>query len=251
MTKCAPSTLYGPRSCGPGRNKRGKEGTAAFEYRAVEELLILSKSLSRGNHTPDPLDAFLIYEPKKRLIQAPSFRDKVVQRAENDFVIYPELSPSLTRNTYAAQRGKGTHQGVEHLAENMRTYFLRRKGADEAARKAARSPLPARGGVGLRRRAVIKGDVRHFFQSIDHERLKRALAERFPDKRMQRLMWAYIDQVEGLALGHQSSHIFAVYFTHSIMHFINEKLGLALSGMYNDDWYVICPDMETARRPCG
>lgn len=229
------------------KNKRSKEGTAAFEYRAVEELLILSKSLSRGNHTPDPLDAFLIYEPKKRLIQAPSFRDKVVQRAENDFVIYPELSPSLTRNTYAAQRGKGTHQGVEHLAENMRTYFLRRKGADEAARKADGLPYRPMEEWDYADGAVIKGDVRHFFHSIDHERLKRALAERFPDKRMQRLMWAYIDQVEGLALGHQSSHIFAVYFTHSIMHFINEKLGLALSGMYNDDWYVICPDMETAR----
>ena len=229
------------------KNKRSKEGTAAFEYRAVEELLILSKSLSQGNHTPDPLDAFLIYEPKKRLIQAPSFRDKVVQRAENDFVIYPELSPSLTRNTYAAQRGKGTHQGVEHLAENMRAHFLRRKGADEAARKAAGLPYRPMEEWDYADGAVIKGDVRHFFQSIDHERLKRALAERFPDKRMQRLMWAYIDQVEGLALGHQSSHIFAVYFTHRIMHFINEKLGLALSGMYNDDWYVICPDMETAR----
>lgn len=229
------------------KNKRGKESTAAFEYRAVEELLILSKSLSQGNHTPDPLDAFLIYEPKKRLIQAPSFRDKVVQRAENDFVIYPELSPSLTRNTYAAQRGKGTHQGVEHLAENMRAHFLRRKGADEAARKAAGLPYRPMEEWDYADGAVIKGDVRHFFQSIDHERLKRALADRFPDERMQRLMWAYIDQVEGLALGHQSSHIFAVYFTHSIMHFINEKLDLALSGMYNDDWYVICPDMETAR----
>ena len=229
------------------KNKRSKEGTAAFEYRAVEELLILSKSLSQGNHTPDPLDAFLIYEPKKRLIQAPSFRDKVVQRAENDFVIYPELSPSLTRNTYAAQRGKGTHQGVEHLAENMRAYFLRRKGADEAARKAAGLPYRPTEEWDYADGAVIKGDVRHFFQSIDHERLKRALAERFPDERMQRLMWAYIDQVEGLALGHQSSHIFAVYFTHSIMHFTNGTLGPARAGMYSDDWYVICPDMETAR----
>lgn len=175
------------------KNKRGKEGTAAFEYRAVEELLILSKSLSQGNHTPDPLDAFLIYEPKKRLIQAPSFRDKVVQRAENDFVIYPELSPSLTRNTYAAQRGKGTHQGVEHLAENMRAHFLRRKGADEAARKAAGLPYRPMEEWDYADGAVIKGDVRHFFQSIDHERLKRALADRFPDERMQRLMWAYID----------------------------------------------------------
>ena len=35
------------------------------------------------------------------------------------------------------------------------------------------------------------------------------------------------------------------------MHFINEKLRLPLSGMYMDDWYVICPDMETAREALG
>ena len=31
------------------------------------------------------------------------------------------------------------------------------------------------------------------------------------------------------------------------MHYIGEKLHLPLAGMYMDDWYVICPDMETAR----
>ena len=63
------------------RCKRGKKSTAPFEYSAIEELLILSKSLLQGTHQPDPLDAFYIYEPKKRLIQAPTFRDKVVQHA--------------------------------------------------------------------------------------------------------------------------------------------------------------------------
>lgn len=57
------------------RCKRSKGSTAAFEYSAIEELLILSKSLLQGKYQPDPLDAFLIYEPKKRLIQAPTFRD--------------------------------------------------------------------------------------------------------------------------------------------------------------------------------
>ena len=52
---------------------------------------------------------------------------------------------------------------------------------------------------------------------------------------------------DGLALGHQTSHIYAVFFV-SIMHYINEVLRLPLAGMYMDDWYVICPDMETARR---
>ena len=229
------------------RNKRRKRGTAEFDYRAIENLQILSKSLLREKHTPDPLDAFLIYEPKERLIQAPTFRDKVVQHALNDFAIYPALSRSLTLNTYAAQIGKGTHFGISQLKGHMRTYFLRRKAADEAARKAAGLPYRPLEEWDYADGAVIKGDIRHFFQSIDHDRLKAALAIVSQDERLRKLMWMYIDAVEGLALGHQTSHIYAVYFVHAIMHFINEKLHLPLSGMYMDDWYVICPDMETAR----
>jgi len=229
------------------RNKRSKRGTAIFEYSAIEELLILSKSLLRGTYQPDELEAFLIYEPKKRLIQAPSFRDKVVQHALTDNLIYDELCRSLTLNTYAAQYGKGTHFGLEMLEKHMRTHFLRRKAADEAARKAAGLPYRPMEEWDYAKGAVIKGDIRHFFQSIDHQRLKAELAARFPDERMQALMFQFIDMVEGLALGHQTSHIYAVFFVRSAMHFAAEKLHLPLSGMYMDDWYVICPDMKTAR----
>lgn len=200
------------------RCKRGKKSTAPFEYSAIEELLILSKSLLQGTHQPDPLDAFYIYEPKKRLIQAPTFRDKVVQHALTDYIVYDELARSFTLNTYAAQYGKGTHYGLEMLKRHMRTYFLRRK-----------------------------GDIRHFFQSIDHRRLKAALEPRFPDPDIRALMWRYIDAVdEGLALGHQTSHIYAVFYVSSFMHYVGEKLHLPLAGMYMDDWYVICPDKATA-----
>lgn len=34
------------------RCKRGKKSTAPFEYSAIEELLILSKSLLQGTHQP-------------------------------------------------------------------------------------------------------------------------------------------------------------------------------------------------------
>ena len=231
------------------RCKRSKGSTAAFEYSAIEELLILSKSLLQGTFQPDPLDAFLIYEPKKRLIQAPTFRDKVVQHALTDYVVYDELSRSLTRNTYAAQVGKGVHFGLKMLEQHMRTHFLRKKGADEAARRAAGLPHRPMEEWDYAEGAVIKGDIRHFFQSIDHDRLKAALAKRFQDRRILELMFRYIDEVsDGLALGHQTSHIYAVFFVCSIMHYINEVLRLPLAGMYMDDWYVICPDMETARR---
>ena len=60
-------------------------------------------------------------------------------------------------------------------------------------------------------------------------------------------MWRYIDAVdEGLALGHQTSHIYAVFYVSSFMHYVGEKLHLPLAGMYMDDWYVICPDKATA-----
>lgn len=243
---CSFDTLYAAyrraRRC-----KRSKRSTAAFEYSAIEELLILSKSLLQGTYQPDALDAFYIYEPKKRLIQAPSFRDKVVQHALTDFIIYDELSRSLTQNTYAAQYGKGTHYGLEMLEQHMRTYFLRNKGRDEAARKAAGLLYRPMEEWDYAKGTVIKGDIRHFFQSIDHERLKAALAERFQDPRLRRLMFQFIDAVEGLALGHQTSHIYAVYFVRFAMHYAAERLHLPLAGMYMDDWYIICPDMATAR----
>ena len=38
-------------------------------------------------------------------------------------------------------------------------------------------------------------------------------------------MWRYIDAVdEGLALGHQTSHIYAVFYVSSFMHYVGEKL---------------------------
>ena len=229
------------------RCKRGKKSTAPFEYSAIEELLILSKSLLQGTHQPDPLDAFYIYEPKKRLIQAPTFRDKVVQHALTDYIVYDELARSFTLNTYAAQYGKGTHYGLEMLKRHMRTYFLRRKGADEVARKAAGLPHRPMEEWDYAEGWVIKGDIRHFFQSIDHQRLKAALEPRFPDPDIRALMWRYIDAVdEGLALGHQTSHIYAVFYVSSFMHYVGEKLHLPLAGMYMDDWYVICPDKATA-----
>lgn len=188
------------------RCKRGKKSTAPFEYSAIEELLILSKSLLQGTHQPDPLDAFYIYEPKKRLIQAPTFRDKVVQHALTDYIVYDELARSFTLNTYAAQYGKGTHYGLEMLKRHMRTYFLRRKGADEAARKAAGLPHRPMEEWDYAEGWVIKGDIRHFFQSIDHRRLKAALEPRFPDPDIRALMWRYIDAVdEGLELNDKTN----------------------------------------------
>ena len=47
---------------------------APFEYRAIEELLILSKSGLQGTHQADLLDAFYNLRTQEAVYPAPTFR---------------------------------------------------------------------------------------------------------------------------------------------------------------------------------
>ena len=229
-------------------SKRKKEPEARFEANEMENLIKLCAWLKRETYTPADLDAFMIYEPKKRQINAPAFRDKIVQRNLTDNVVYPALAPSIPFNAYAAQIGKGQHYGLDMLEKQMRTYFLRRKAKDEKERKE----------LGLSYRPieewnysdgwVIKGDIRKCFPSTDHEKLEAAVYAKIKDPRFCRLLGQYIEQVDGLALGHQTSHICAVFYMSKVLHYINQDLGCSLSGMFMDDWYIIVETKAEAKR---
>ena len=53
--------------------------------------------------------------------------------------------------------------------------------------------------------------------------------------------------MKGLALGHQTSHICAVYYLSKFLHYLNQDLGCSLSGMFMDDWYAIVDSKERAK----
>lgn len=230
------------------RGKRGKRAEAIFEAKETAKLIALADWLRSGTYTPAELDAFMIYEPKARTINAPAFRDKIVQRALTDEVVYPALAASIPDNSFAARIGMGQHFGVKTLEKHMRTYFLRRKGRDEAERKTAGLPYRPMEEWDYADGWVIKGDVRKCFPSTDHDKLKAAVYPKLPGPEFCELLGKYIDQVEGLALGHQTSHICAVFYLSKVLHYINQDLGCPLSGMYMDDWYVIVETKEEARR---
>lgn len=229
------------------RGKRSKKPEAIFETREMENLIKLSEWMLSGNYMPAGLDAFMIYEPKPREINAPAFRDKIVQRNLTDNIIYPALAKSIPFNAFAAQTGKGQHYGIDMLEKQMRTYFLRRKAADEKVRKEQGLPYRLIDEWDYSDGWVIKGDIHKCFPSTDHDKLKAAIYPRLPEQRFCDLLGHYIDQVDGLALGHQTSHICAVYYMSQALRFINQDLGYSLSGMYMDDWYVIVETKEEAK----
>ncbi len=61
--------------------KRGRADVAGFEHRLEERLLELQDELQSGAYRPGGYRSFFIHEPKRRLISAAPFRDRVVHHA--------------------------------------------------------------------------------------------------------------------------------------------------------------------------
>ena len=60
------------------KGKRSKPSVASFEYNLGGNLLQLRDDLRSGTYQPGACDSFHIHEPKRRLISAGPFRDRVV-----------------------------------------------------------------------------------------------------------------------------------------------------------------------------
>ena len=130
------------------RGKRWKNTVAKVEMNALEAIAVLQEELSTGTYRPGGYREFYVFEPKKRLIQTNSFKDKIVQHAFCDTILYDVLTRPFILDNYGSQIGKGTHFGLNRLRDFMREYYRRHGSADGW---------------------VLKADVHHYFASIRHD----------------------------------------------------------------------------------
>lgn len=133
------------------RGKRGRPAVAAFEHRLEENLLGLQVELRSGSYRPGAYHSFLIHDPKRRLISAAPFRDRVVHHALCN-VIEPLFERRLVADTFANRCGKGTHRALDRCQQLARRYPC-----------------------------ALQLDVRQYFPSIDHALLREMLARQVSD----------------------------------------------------------------------
>lgn len=82
-------------------------------------------------------------------------------------------------------------------------------------------------------------DIRHYFQSVDHEVLKEQLRRRIKDTRMIWLLEEIIDSCEeGIPLGYYTSQWFANFFLQGLDHYIKEQLHVKYYVRYLDDMVI-------------
>jgi RNA-directed DNA polymerase len=90
---------------------------------------------------------------------------------------------------------------------------------------------------------VLKMDIRHFFENVDHDILKNKLSKVIRDKKFLRLVFKIIDNHEvGLPLGYYTSQWFANFYLKDYDHYVKEVLGAEHYMRYMDDMIILSTD---------
>ena len=71
------------------KGKRWKDAVAKVELNTLEAITVLQAELRDGLYKPGNYHEFYVFEPKRRLIQTNSVKDKIVQHAFCDNILYP------------------------------------------------------------------------------------------------------------------------------------------------------------------
>jgi len=118
------------------RGKRYKGYATGFNYNLASNLLKICSQLLQECYQFDSYNVFYLYDPKKRLIKAPSFPDRIVHHALCN-VIEPIFDRKFIYDSYACRKNKGTHRAVKRLQK-----FLIRMSQREREREREREIPP-------------------------------------------------------------------------------------------------------------
>ncbi len=213
--------------------KRRSPGPAAFLANLETEVLRLERELRAETWRPGGYVSFEVRDPKRRLISAAPFRDRVVHHAVCA-VIAPLFERGFIDHTYANRAGKGTHRAVVRY-ERLRDRY----------------------------RYVLRGDVFRYFPAIDHEVLKTDLRRRIGCERTLAVLDRIVDasnpqepvhlyypgddlftpyeRRRGLPIGNLTSQLFANVYLDRFDHFVTEVLRAPYL-RYVDDFALFAGD---------
>lgn len=209
-------------SCRRGKTKA--TSTLEFFNQLEENVIQLQNELIWEQYQISPYRHFYVFEPKRRLISAPAFKDRVLHRAIYN-VLEPLLDKTYIYDSYACRVGKGTHKGAARAQS-----FI--KGIECAHGKAY----------------ALKADISRYFSSIDHHILKSILDQKISCKRAKAILFYIIDTSPtdvfgcGIPLGNLTSQLFANLYLHELDFFVKHKLKAPRYIRYMDDFVIIHHD---------
>ncbi|MFQ5422235.1 MAG: reverse transcriptase domain-containing protein, partial [Anaerolineae bacterium] len=184
------------------KGKRSRPPAATFELHQESNLIDLQRELEDKTYRPGAYHSFYIHEPKRRLISAAPFRDRVVHHALCN-VIEPIFERSFIYDSYANRVGKGTHRALDRAQTYARQY-----------------------------RYLLQCDLRQFFPSIDHAILRDTLARKIADPDV---MWL-IDRILASGVGVLAEQYDMQWFKGDNLFAVHRPRGLPIGNLTSQFW---------------
>lgn len=151
------------KNCGAA----GVDGVTTKELRAYIETnwAVIRKELLEGKYKPKPVRRVEIQKPNGgvRQLGIPTVMDRLIQQAMYQ-VLEPIFEPTFSDNSFGFRKNRGAHDAIK----------------------------ACKGYVKEGRKYVVDMDIRKFFDEVDHVILMNKVREKISDKRMIKLIKAYL-----------------------------------------------------------
>lgn len=229
------------------KDKRFRDEILEFSANLEENLIQIQNELIWKMYKVGRYREFYVYEPKKRLIMALPFKDRVVQWA-----IYRVLNPlfekSYTEHSYACRVGRGTHRAAKKLQ-----YWLR---------QIDRKP---------QKYYYLKMDISKYFYRVDHSIALKILEKKIKDEDVFWLLKEIIENEDkpfglplgmepgdcpkdmrlydkGMPIGNLTSQLLANIYLNELDQFCKHRLRIKYYVRYMDDFIILHHDKKYLHR---
>lgn len=208
------------------KSKQHKGEVIRFEANLSVNITNLMNDIISKKYKLGEYRIFFIYEPKKRVIEALPFKDRVVIKCFCDVVLRNKIEKKLIYDNAACRIEKGTTFAIKRLEKFLKDEY----------RKENNNNI-----------YYLKCDITKYFPSIDHKILLNLLKKiGFSEDEMWMIEKLIKEQPNeaniGLPLGNQSSQWFALLYLNVIDRFVKEVLRVKGYIRYMDDMILIHRD---------
>jgi len=199
--------------------KTDKKDIMHFELHLEDNLFALHDELASDSWHHSSYEFFSVFDGKKRDIHKAAVKDRLIHQVIYDFLLRL-WQPQFISHTYASLPDRGSHRAVRAVR-----YFFKLAGSSAY---------------------VLKGDVKKYFASINHDTLLEIIKPRVSDPRVFGMIEIIVRSFEtenepgiGLPLGNVTSQIFANIYLNGLDHFVSGSLKARYYVRYNDDFIII------------
>ena len=214
--------------CRARKGKTTRSSVVDVDLRPMIYVTHILNVLRDGIYIPSRFREFTVTDPKKRLVLALPYVDRIVHQWLIEEFIKPYYLPRFIKDSYACIPGRGSHAAVKCIQDYMRD-MRQRQG----------------------KYYIVKMDISKYFYNIDRDVLFKILKRVITNQQLLDLLHTIIFSDEarvGIPIGNYTSQYFANIYLNELDQYCKHNLGVKYYVRYMDDFILLAPNKRKARR---